>query len=98
MQLNGLRMRKAREGAKHFRAVRTSRFLLEAAQADSQLWHISKMPAGGKHVCQAMEPVLRQKMIHSGRDSRSVLREPKAERQSNGLTGSKRRYFSGRAA
>lgn len=42
--------------------------------------------------------VLRQKMIYSGRDSRSVLREPKAERQSGGLTGSKRRYFSGRAA
>ena len=41
---------------------------------------------------------LRQKMIYSGRDSRSVLREPKAERQSGGLTGSKRRYFSGRAA
>jgi hypothetical protein len=36
-----------------------------------------------------------QKMIYSGRDSRSVLREPKAERQSGGLTGSKRRYFSG---
>jgi len=42
--------------------------------------------------------VLRQKMIYSGRDSRSVLREPKTERQSGGLTGSKRRYFSGRAA
>ena len=41
---------------------------------------------------------LRQKMSYSGRESRSVLREPKAERQSGGLTGSKHRYFSGRAA
>lgn len=61
------------------------------------------MSAGGVHVCHAMEPELtadelRQKMIYSGRESRSVFREPKAERQSGGLTGSKRRYFSGRAA
>jgi hypothetical protein len=64
--------------------------------------------AGGREACLPSDGAgaawaltadeLRQKMIHSGRDSRSVLREPKAERQSNGLTGSKRRYFSGRAA
>ena len=49
-------MRKGREGAKQFRAVRTSGFLLEAAQADSPLSHISKMPVGGGHVCHAMGP------------------------------------------
>lgn len=41
---------------------------------------------------------LRQKMIHSGRDSRPVSGQSETERQGGGLTGSKPRHFSGRAA
>lgn len=95
--------KKGQEGAREPLAVRTLHYCSRPLRLLGHLKNAGEMGAcssseGAGAVWILAADDLRQKMIHSGRDNRSVLREPKTERQSGGLAGSKRRYFSGWAA